>query len=93
MKKLANFILTVCVVIGLGSTLWIGVRKQKEKPAAEGAAAAEGAPKEEEVKPEDFVVKLEKEKWQALDIDKAEPEKAELKPQRIGPTTIPTSNF
>ena len=83
MKKLANFILTVCVVIGLGWTLWIGVRKQKEKPAAEGAAAAEGAPKEEEVKPEDFVVKLEKEKWQALDIDKAEPEKAELKPQRI----------
>ena len=82
MKKLANFILTVCVVMGLGWTLWIGVRKQKEKPKTEEAAAAEGAPKEEE-KPEDFVVTLEKEKWQALDIDKAEPEKTELKPQRI----------
>ena len=41
MKKLANFILTVCVVVGLGWTLWIGVRKQKEKPKTEEAAAAE----------------------------------------------------
>ena len=82
MKKLAHFILTALVFLGLGWTLWIGVRKQKEKPKTEEAAAAEGAPKEEE-KPEDFVVKLEKEKWQALDIDKGEPEKAELKPQRI----------
>jgi hypothetical protein len=82
MKKLANFILTICIVIGLGWTLWIGVRKQKEKPKTEETAAAEGAPKEEE-KPEDFVVKLEKEKWQALDIDKAEPEKTELKPHRL----------
>ena len=81
MKKLAHFILTVGVILGLGWTLWIGVRKQKEKPAAE--EAAEGAAHEEEAKPEDFVVILEKEKWQALDIDKAEPEKAELKPQRI----------
>ena len=83
MKKLANFLLTVCVVLGLGWTLWIGVRKQKEKPKPEAAAAAEGVPKEEEAKPEDFVVKLDKEKWQALAIEKGEPEKAELKPQRI----------
>ena len=83
MKKLANFLLTVCVVLGLGWTLWIGVRKQKEKPKTEAAAAAEGAPKEEEAKPEDFVVKLDKEKWQALAIEKGEPEKTELKPQRI----------
>ena len=82
MKKLANFILTCCVVLGLGWTMWIGVRKQKEKPKTEEEAAA-GAPKEEEAKPEDYVVKLEKEKWQALDIDKGEPEKTELKPQRI----------
>ena len=87
MKKLAHFLLTLGVVVGLGWTLWIGVRKQQEKPKSEEAAAAEkaadGAPKEEEEKPGDFVVKLEKEKWQALDIDKAEPEKTELKPQRI----------
>ena len=83
MKKLAHFLLTLCVVLGLGWTLWIGVRKQKEKPQSEEAAAAEGASKEEEQKPEDFTVTLEKEKWQALDIDKGEPEKTELKPQRI----------
>ena len=96
MKKLANFILTVCVVLGLGWTLWIGVRKQKEKPKTEEAAAADGGPKEEEAKPEDFVVKLDKEKWQALALEKGEPEKAELKPQRIAfghvldPTPIAT---
>ena len=85
MKKLANFILTVCVVLGLGWTLWVGVRKQKEKPKTEEDAAAEGAPKEEEEKPEDYVVKLEKEKekWQALDLEKGEPEKTELQPQRV----------
>jgi hypothetical protein len=82
MKKLFHFIITAIVVLGLGWTLWIGVRKQREKPVAEEAAATEGAPKEEE-KPEEFVVKLEKEKWQALEIDKAEPEKTELRPQRL----------
>ena len=83
MKKLANFILTVCVVLGLGWTLWIGVRKQKEKPKTEEEAAASGAPKEEEPKQEDYVVKLEKEKWQALDLEKGEPEKTVLTPQRV----------
>jgi hypothetical protein len=78
MKRLAQFLLTACLILGLGWTLWTGIRKQKEKPKAE----EEGAPKEED-KPEDFVVKLEKEKWQALDIDKAEPEKTELQPRRI----------
>ena len=80
MKRIAHFILTACVVLGLGWTLWIGVRKQKEKPKSE--EAGEGAPKEEE-KPEDFVVKLEKEKWQLLDLEKGEPEKTELQPRRI----------
>ncbi|MEA3213207.1 MAG: hypothetical protein QOE70_6264 [Chthoniobacter sp.] len=85
MNKTVHSIVTCLVLIGLGWTLWIGVRKQKEKPATEEAAAekpAEGAAKEEE-KPEAFVVKLEKEKWQALDIEKGEPEKAELQPQKI----------
>ena len=82
MKKLTNLILTCVIVLALGWTLWIGVRKQKEKPQSE-EAAADGAPKEEEAKPQDFTVKLEKEKWQALDIEKGEPEKTELKPQRI----------
>jgi hypothetical protein len=82
MKRIVHFILTAGVILGLGWTLWIGVRKQKEKPQTE-EAATEGAPKEEAEKPEDYVVKLEKEKWQALDIDKGEPEKTELQPQRI----------
>jgi hypothetical protein len=82
MKKLFHFIITAVVLLGLGWTLWIGVRKQREKPVAEEAAVPEGAPKEEE-KPEEFVVKLEKEKWQALEIEKAEPEKTELRPQRL----------
>ena len=82
MKKLAHFLLTLGVVLGLGWTLWIGLKKQHEKtPDADEAAAGEAAKEEE--KPADFTVMLEKEKWQALDIDKAEPEKAELKPQRI----------
>ncbi len=80
MKKVAHFLLTALVMLGLSWTLWIGVRKQKEKPKTEEAADA--APAEED-KPEDFVVKLEREKWEALDIEKAEPEKAELSPQRI----------
>lgn len=82
MKKIVHVILTSVVVGGLLWTLWLGVRKQKEKPAPDEAAATEGAPKEEE-KPEDFVVMLEKEKWQALDLEKGQPEKTELKPQRV----------
>ena len=80
MKKLTHFLLTTCIVLGLCWTLWIGVRKQKEKPKTEEAAPDAAA---EETKPQDFVVMLEKKKWQALDIDKGEPEKTELKPQRI----------
>ena len=81
MKKPIHFLVTSAVVVALGWTLWIGVRKQREKPATE--VAADGVPKEAEEKPEDFTVKLDKEKWQALDIEKGEPEKTELKPQRI----------
>ncbi len=83
MKKIAHSLLTVLVLLGLGWTLWIGMRKQKEKPQAEEAAAEPGATPAEEEKAADFVVNLEKEKWQALDLEKGEPEKMELKPQRI----------
>jgi hypothetical protein len=86
MKKTAHILITFCVLLGLGWTLWMGLKKQRDKPQAEEEAPAEkavgGAPAEEE-KPEDFVVKLEKEKWKALDIEKGEPEKTELKPRRI----------
>lgn len=82
MKKAANFLLTAAVVLGLGWTLWVGVRKQQEKPESEEAAAADGTSKQEE-QPEDFVVRLEKEKWEALDLEMGEPEKTELQPRRI----------
>jgi hypothetical protein len=82
MKKVTNLLVTFFIVAALGWTLWSGLRKQREKPKADEAAEAGGEKKEEE-KPEDFVVKLEKEKWQALDLEKAEPEKAELKPERV----------
>lgn len=86
MKKTAHLFIILLVLLGLGWTLWIGLKKQKEKPQPEEAASAEkavgGAPAEEE-KAEDFVVKLEKEKWKALDIEKGEPEKTELQPRRI----------
>ncbi len=80
MKKLAHALVTLVVFLGLAWTLWVGVRKQKEKPAEEETAEA-GAAEEEKV--EDFVVNLEKEKWQVLDLEKGEPEKTELQPQRI----------
>jgi hypothetical protein len=86
MKRIVHLTLTCLVVIGLAWTLWVGVRKQKEKPAEEEATgegtAGHGEAKEEE-KPKDFVVKLEKERWELLGLEKAKPEKAELKPQRI----------
>lgn len=81
MRKFTHALLTLVVLLGLGWTLWIGVRKQREKPASEEAAAEAGAPEEE--KPEDFVVNLEKEKWEALALEMGEPEKTELQPQRI----------
>lgn len=81
MKKLGHFLLIALVVLGLAGTLWMGIRKQREKPAAEEAAA--GEKKEDEDKPEDFVVKLEKEKAEALDLEKEEPQKTEVSPHRV----------
>ena len=83
MKKIAHLLLTTGVVLGLCWTLWVGVRKQQERPGPDEGAEVEKVAGAEEEKPEDYVVKLEKEKWQALDLDKSEPEKTELKPQRL----------
>ncbi len=83
MKKLVNILLITGVVLILGWTLWTGLRKQREKPEGDEPAAAEEGAKEESAKPGEFVVTLEKEKWQALDLEKAEPEAAESSPERI----------
>ena len=80
MKKLFHFIIAIGVLAGLSYVLWIGVRKQQEKPAA--APAGEAAAPEEE-KPEDFVVKLEKKKAVALAIEKDQPQKMELQARRM----------
>jgi hypothetical protein len=82
MKKLLNFLITVALLAALGWVLWRGVthRHETEHGEAKPEEKAEGEKKEEH---EDFVVKLEKEKWKALGLEMAEPLKAELKPQRV----------
>jgi hypothetical protein len=80
MKKALNTLLILAVAAALGGALWRGV---SHRSALEGAASKpEGVPSEDE-KPEDFTVSLEKEKWQALGIEKDLPERAELRPSRM----------
>ena len=82
MKTPLNFFITLALVAALVWALWRGFThlpaKAGAKPNADASAEAE---KKDE--PEAFTVKLEKGKWKALGIEMAEPEKAELKPQRI----------
>jgi hypothetical protein len=82
MKKLLNFLITLALLAALGWVLWRGVTHLRETKheAAKPEEKADGEKKEEH---EDFVVKLEKEKWKALGLEMAEPLKAELKPQRV----------
>ncbi len=81
MKKLINLILTLGFLAGLGYVLMLGVRKQEEKPDADGDEAT--APAEEAEAPEDFTVMLEKERAAALGVDKDQPEKMELQATRV----------
>ena len=82
MKKLVNFVITLALLAALGWVLWRGVTHRHEAghEEAKPEEKADGEKKEEH---EDFVVKLEKEKWKALGVEMAEPEKAELRPQRV----------
>ncbi len=77
MKRLLSVLIVFAALAALGWVLWRGFKHRpgagEEKPAAEAA----------EEKPEDFVVKLEKEKWEALGVEKDQPEKMELKPHRV----------
>jgi len=82
MKKLVHFLVTVCVLAGLGFTLWIGLRKQEQKSAGHEPKAREDAAATEE-KAEDFVVTIEREKRERLGLEKATPEKTELAPRRV----------
>ncbi len=80
-KKLIHLIITLCVFAGLGYVLWMGLRKQQEKPVAEAETAT--APAEEEDKPEEFVVMLDKEKAKALAIEKEQPLPMAMQARRI----------
>ena len=60
----AFVLLTITVLAGLGYVLWVGVRKQQEKPA-EAAVAEEAAAAAEEA-PEEFTVMLDKKRATAL---------------------------
>src|SRR4030095_1431424 len=83
MKKAANFMLIGAVLAVLSWALWRGfthrpVNEHNEAAAPEATEAAEAEPAHE-----GFVVTLEKEKWKALGIETAAPEKAELAPRRV----------
>lgn len=77
-KKFVHFLLAVGALAGLGYVLWIGLQKHEVKEEAKKEEVAA----EEEDKPEDFTVVLEKERAKALGIDKEQPEKAELQARR-----------
>lgn len=81
MKKLANIGITLVLFCALGWTLWRGFTHESEKGEAKANEAKADAEKPEEPAP--FTVKLEKDRWKALGLEMAEPEKAELKPQRV----------
>ena len=84
MKKLLNILMTLALLTALGWVLWRGFTLHREKAdAAKSGHDKEEADKKAAGEPEAFVVKLEKEKWKALGVEMSEPEKAELKPQRV----------
>ena len=76
MKKPLNFLIVVVMLCGLSLVLWRGFAHLRD-------AKTEKKEEEKKEEHEDFVVKIEKEKWKALGIEMAEPLKAELKPQRV----------
>lgn len=79
MKKIAHAAFALCLLLAVGWALWRGFQNQRadadDKPEE---AAAETTEEREE-----FVVSLEKEKWKALDVEMAEPEKSESAAQRV----------
>ena len=81
MKKLAHYLIVAAVLAVLSWALWRGFthREDAEEEHTAEPAAAEGA----EPDREDFVVTMEKEKWKAVGIGMAEPEKSELAPRRV----------
>ena len=81
MKKLSNILITLVLFCALGWTLWRGFTHEHVHEEAEPKEGKADAEKAEEA--EVFVVKLEKDKWKALALEMSEPEKAELKPQRV----------
>lgn len=81
MRKLLNFLIALAVLIFLGWALWRGLTHRPGGETAEPKSAEGAAPDEE--KPESYTVTLEKEKWQALGIEKDQPEHAEQRPQRM----------
>lgn len=84
-KKLTHLLLTGTVLIGLGYVLWIGFHKQHEKAEA---VAEEAAAASEEAVPGAFTVMIDKERSNALAIDKEQPERTELQARRIAFGTV-----
>jgi hypothetical protein len=80
MRRFFHLLITLAVLAALSWALWRGFthrhHEEGEEPGKEEAAG-------EADKPEDFVVALEREKWETLGIEKDQPERAELQPQRM----------
>ena len=83
MKKLAPLLITVAVLGAFVWALWRGFTLQHDADGEERARAAIAGDAKAEPEHEDFVVRLEKEKWKALGIAMAEPEKSAIAPRRI----------
>jgi hypothetical protein len=82
MKKLLNLLLPLGALLGLGYVLWVGVRKQEEKPMDPDEADAAPVAAVEEEPPEAFTVMLEKKRATALGLDKDQPQKMTLQATR-----------
>ncbi len=82
-KKIAHFILTLCVLAALGWGLWRGLAHEKENDEKAKEEAATAAEEAKEPPPEDYTVTLEKGLWKAIGVEMEAPEKAELAPRRV----------
>jgi hypothetical protein len=83
MKRLVHVLVVGLVIAALSWALWRGFSHHQEGEGDEKSEAVAAAGAEAEPEHEDFVVTLEKEKWEAVGIEIAKPEKSELVPRRV----------
>ena len=82
MKKPLNIVAVAIVLVLLGWVVWRGFTHGHAGKDGDAKTEEKGGGEKKE-EHEDFVVKLEKERWKALALEMAEPLKEELTPQRV----------